>query len=81
VTISNIVCPICAFPDLAKGPLDEAGTTSYEICPSCGFEFGYDDGVLKETYESYRAEGGRKWWSESQPIPAFWNPNEKRSAE
>ena len=71
----GVICPVCGYPDLRKGPLDH-GTSSYEICPSCGFEFGYDDGVLKETYQSYRVKwiaDGCKWWATSSKAPAFWD--------
>lgn len=31
-------CPVCDYPDLVEEPY-----FSYEICPCCGTEFGYDD--------------------------------------
>jgi len=33
------ICPICNYPDL-----DEEPYCSYEICPRCWFEPGYEDG-------------------------------------
>jgi hypothetical protein len=36
-------CPVCGFPELSEPPYDAQGCASFEICPSCGTEFGYDD--------------------------------------
>lgn len=49
---------------------------SYEICPSCGFEFGFDDLSEGETYESYRCKwiaNGCRWWSQSRLQAADWD--------
>ena len=37
------MCPVCGFVGLAVSPYNEAGGGSFEICPCCGFEFGFDD--------------------------------------
>lgn len=37
-------CPVCGYPDLEEPPYNEEGYGSFEICPNCGFQFGYDDG-------------------------------------
>jgi hypothetical protein len=43
------------------------GRPSYEVCPSCGFEFGNDDnpGIGEpDSFESYR----REWTKAGRPI-------------
>lgn len=71
------LCPVCGWPELADPPYDEAGHGSYEICPCCGFEFGYDDDAQGETHSQYRARwiaGGMQWWSRNRPEPIGWEP-------
>ncbi len=72
-------CPVCGYPDLAEPPRSPTGGASYEICPSCGFQFGVtddDDGI---SYDEWR----RRWvaegmpWSSSQSEPAGWDPAEQ----
>ena len=36
-------CPVCAFDGLKEAPYGPHQEPSYEICPNCGFEFGFDD--------------------------------------
>ena len=38
----SFACPACGYPDLAEAPWSESGG-SFEICPSCGIQFGYTD--------------------------------------
>ena len=71
-------CPVCGYDRLASPPeTPQDGTApSYEICPSCGFEFGYDDTEGGETYESYRNKwiaGGCRWWWDNDR-PTVWDP-------
>lgn len=70
-------CPVCGYPELTEPPRTEDGG-SYEICPSCGFEFGVTDDDRGYTYEMWRArwiEDGMRWWSaEIEPMPENWNP-------
>ena len=45
------ICPVCGYSHLKEGPCDEFGCSTYEICPCCGFEFGFDDdseGILMD---------------------------------
>jgi hypothetical protein len=70
-------CPVCGWPELEELPRDEQNCASYEICPCCGFEFGFDDDAHGLTYEQARARwigGGMKWWSTARPSPIGWNP-------
>jgi rubredoxin len=33
-------CPVCGYPALHEPPRSPEGHPSYEICPSCIFEYG-----------------------------------------
>jgi hypothetical protein len=56
--------------------MSPSGGGSYEICPSCGFQFGVDDEDRGETYAGWRerwvAEGMP--WRSANPRPAGWDP-------
>lgn len=70
-------CPVCGYPELTEAPRTESGG-SYEICWSCGFEFGVTDDDLGYTYDSWRQvwiERGMPWDSEPlHPQPSGWDP-------
>jgi hypothetical protein len=38
-------CLVCGFNDLYEPPYDIEGIPSDEICPCCGFQYGFDDDV------------------------------------
>ena len=68
-------CPVCGFPNLAEPPRAKNGGASYEICPSCGFQFGVSDDDEKISYAEWRTtwrKAGMKWASQ-QPRPKNWN--------
>ncbi|MFZ0819872.1 MAG: hypothetical protein WAM91_07370 [Candidatus Acidiferrales bacterium] len=47
----------------------------YNICPSCGTEFGVSD--VNATVDNLRANwlrSGPSWWSPTDPQPQNWNP-------
>ena len=47
--VSEHMCPVCGFLGLEE-PAYTGGAPSYEICPSCGTEFGlhdYDQSFVK----------------------------------
>lgn len=70
-------CPVCGYPDLIEPPYTAESGASYEICPSCGFEFGYDDEAGGVTFEEWRQkwiDGGMKWWSSGRKRPPGWDP-------
>jgi hypothetical protein len=57
----KFICPVCDWPNLREKP-----DCSFEICPQCGTEFGYDDAGA--SHADLRAEwvaGGRKFWRSS----------------
>jgi|SRR5215472_15062720 len=62
------VCPVCGF--LLKYP-----PTDFNICPSCGVEFGADD-VDHSIYELQRMwiDRGMPWSSPAVPQPADFRP-------
>jgi hypothetical protein len=73
-------CPVCGYPDLAEPPRSiRSGGGSYEICPSCGFEFGVTDDDEGFTYEQWR----ERWVAEGMPwrgaraAPSGWDPSEQ----
>jgi transcription elongation factor Elf1 len=68
------ICPVCGYDNLKEGPFDEYGYPTYEICPCCGFEFGFSDESEGNSYESYRTDWIRKgfpWFSGR--TPKLWN--------
>jgi hypothetical protein len=76
-------CPVCSVAELTVPPYenykgtvppespppyeDWLGRASYEVCPSCGYEFGFDDnpGAMASgtTFEVYR----REWDENGRP--------------
>ena len=82
----SFVCPVCGYPDLDENPRGESTGGSYERCPSCGIQFGYDDeaggnlDARAEIYEKWRhqwIERGMRWHSVGIPQPRYWNPQEQ----
>ncbi len=75
-------CPVCGFLELHDPPRSAAGGASYEICPSCGFQFGVSDDDRGETYAEWR----RRWladgmpWRGAQSPPKGWNPDDQIGA-
>ena len=69
-------CPVCGFPKLKETPRTHDGGGSYEICPSCGFQFGVSDDDRGFSYEQWRERwkaSGMKWSSRRKP-PRDWDP-------
>ncbi len=68
------LCPVCGFPHLTEPPRSQSGGGSFEICPSCGFQFGVSDADRGFTHEQWRAawkKGGCKWSSKQTPPPGW----------
>jgi len=74
----RFTCPVCGFPALyepPRSPKTDGG--SYEICPSCGFQFGVSDDDGGYSYRAWREEwiqAGMPWRSVGQKPPPTWNP-------
>lgn len=69
-------CPVCGFPKLQESPRSPSVGGSYEICPSCGFQFGVDDDDKGITYLQARktwVEAGMNWSSKGQRKPQDWD--------
>jgi hypothetical protein len=75
-------CPVCQYEGLEVKPYqvwpppddvdlrppyeDQLGAPSYEVCSSCGYEFGFDDNPGWDeftSFDQYRA----KWESKGRP--------------
>jgi hypothetical protein len=73
--MKNYICPICGYPELTAPAWDiKTGAPSFDICPCCGGEFGYND-ANKQAKESYRKEwilGGANWFK-PELKPSHWN--------
>lgn len=69
-------CPVCEYPYLVAPPRREGCGGSYEICPSCRFQFGVTDDDRKISYKEWR----EKWieegmpWRGVNPTPDDWFP-------
>jgi hypothetical protein len=76
VLMFGYVCPVCGYPGLTEPPRSKAsGGGSYEICPSCGFQFGVSDDDRGISYEQWRAQ----WIQDGTPFtagnpPENWDP-------
>ena len=69
-------CPVCGFDHLTEPPLDP----SFEICPSCRFQFGVHDMDRGITFEQWREKwiaGGMMWSSKGMSKPLHWNPRKQ----
>jgi hypothetical protein len=61
------MCPVCGYA-MQDPPRD------YNICPSCGTEFGVSD--ANSSIEALRLAWiatGAHWWSTTEPKPENWN--------
>lgn len=70
-------CLVCGYPGLEHAPRGRDGGGSYEICPSCGFQYGVDDDDRRVTPSAWReawVKGGMKWASRGIGRPQGWDP-------
>ena len=70
-------CPVCGFLQLTDPPRTPSGGGSYEICPSCGFQFGVSDDDQGWTYDKWRSrwiKEGMRWDRGRTEPPLAWNP-------
>ncbi len=76
-TVKRHQCPVCGYLGLVEAPKSRSGGGSYEICPSCGFQFGVSDDDTGHTHAEWRERwraGGMKWSSRGLAQPPEWNP-------
>jgi hypothetical protein len=70
-------CPVCGYSGLTEPPRSQEGGGSYEICPSCGFQFGVTDDDRGYSYALWRQQwikSGMHWSSAGIKQPTEWNP-------
>jgi predicted RNA-binding Zn-ribbon protein involved in translation (DUF1610 family) len=82
VTSVKHMCPVCGYPELSEPARRAGGGGSYEICHSCGFEFGVSDNDQGFTDEQWRQkwiDDGMRWQSVGRKQPEGWNPVEQLS--
>ena len=75
-------CPVCGYPGLDEPPYLENEAGSFNICPCCFVEFGFDDGGrqgkdlqdwISVAQDQWIAQGMR-WSSTVTGPPARWDP-------
>ena len=77
MSTAYFTCPVCGYRELTEEPRTTSGG-SYEICYSCGFEFGVTDDDQGFTYAAWRD----RWVALGMPWnglgidhpPAGWDP-------
>ncbi len=77
--VQSYKCPTCGFPELEEPAWDpNTGVPSFDICPCCGCEFGYDD-ATPEARERYRKQwiSNGALWFEPRLKPVGWNLREQ----
>jgi len=73
--MSKYLCPVCGFNKLNEEPFSKKNEPSYEICPCCGFEFGFNGENNKRSFNDYRQRwiaDGAIWFS-AEVKPKDWN--------
>jgi hypothetical protein len=63
--INYHTCPVCGYSELNEPAYDpETGAPSFDICPSCGCEFGYDDAtpLVASDYRKNWIHRGAHWF-------------------
>ena len=73
----TFVSPVCGFDGLDEDPRPPSGGGSYEICPSCSFQFGVSDDDRGFTYVGWRRgwiDGGMVWDKGRSSPPFGWDP-------
>lgn len=73
------MCPVCGYDGLEEPPRSPStGGGSYEICRSCGFQFGVTDDDRGFSYDAWRQQWiarGMPWDSEGiEELPKDWDP-------
>jgi len=74
--VKGYTCPCCGYGVLREPPRSASGGGSYEICPSCGFEFGVTDDDEGFAYSQWRARWkklGCPWTSVGIAPPRGWD--------
>jgi hypothetical protein len=73
------MCPVCGYPGLDK-PAYINGIGSFEICPSCRFQFEVTDadrGIPHDQWRKQWIEGGMIWDKGKSQPPKGWDPRKQ----
>jgi hypothetical protein len=68
-------CLVCSYPKLKSPPHSPSGGGSYEICPSCGYQYGVDDddrGITPDEWRRTWIAHGAHWSSKGILPPTDW---------
>ena len=71
----SYTCLVCSYPKLKSPPHSPSGGGSYEICPSCGYQYGVDDddrGITPVEWRRTWIANGAHWSSQSIKAPTDW---------
>ncbi|MEI7998079.1 MAG: hypothetical protein WCH62_01055 [Candidatus Omnitrophota bacterium] len=69
------ICPVCGFDELKETPYGKDRDPSFEVCPCCSFEFGFDGENNLEIFDEFRKhwiEDGAPWFV-SKLKPKGWD--------
>lgn len=71
-------CRVCGLYIDDKPWGEDGESPTYEICPCCNVEFGYEDNTLESTlkYRSDWLKNGANWF-EKKRKPENWNLGEQ----
>jgi len=69
---ARYTCLVCGFHGLKEPPYDERALPSYEICPCCGFEFGFDGKADMARFRKEWVRKGAAWFTPGAK-PAGWD--------
>ena len=77
--MGKYICPVCGYPDLEEPAWDiNTGAPSFDVCPCCGCEFGYEDATAigKNRHLVKWVKSGANWF-EPDLKPENWNLREQ----
>jgi hypothetical protein len=68
------VCRVCGLPQDTPPWGEDRMSASFDICPCCGVEFGYEDAtpIAAKNYRQQWIAGGAKWLS-AKDRPSEWD--------
>lgn len=81
--VGPFTCPVCGYRELSEEPRPSGGGGSYEICPSCAFQFGFTDeaeGISDAHWRAQWLAQGMPWRAVGIPRPARWDPGAQLAA-
>lgn len=73
--MEKYICPVCGYSELDEPPYDlETNAPSFNICPCCGCEYGYDDATpqAKTNYRKKWIAQGANWFKPDRK-PVSWD--------